>query len=69
MAKPSLGALLLLKPKGGSEEPRAKPGRRKKVQTALRAAFKAAKEDDEEKFVDAVEGALGFSQESDDEGA
>ena len=68
MSKPALATLLVLKPKGSapSEAP-ARP-KRARVQAALRAAFKAAKDGKEDTFMDAMEGALGFSQAPDDDG-
>lgn len=61
---PTLAELTVLTGgKGGAEKkpPSTEDKRKANVRAALRAAFNAAKSADEDKFMDAMEGALGLA--------
>ena len=69
MGKPDLATLLVLEPKGGSKPRGETSPHKSRIKQALKAAFDAAHERDEDRFIDAMEGALGFSRNDDgDEG-
>ncbi len=61
MPAPELAELLVLTPKGAPKKEGGSP-RRARTQAALKAAFKAARDNDEAAFLDAMEGAIGFGQ-------